>query len=175
MLVVADDAPAEQRRSRLAYQVLWGTGAAADVLVWTVTESESRLGVVASLPATIMREGRLLHAARGVSGGRDQGVEDIAFHAQQAVEKALKTFLTWHGPAFRKTHNLVELGEASSELDPSLEALLRCSAPLTEYAWKFRYPGLPEEPTAEEAEGALGTASQVYEAVLERLPEEVRL
>ena len=63
MLVVADDAPAEQRRSRLAYQVLWGTRAAADVLVWTVTEFESRLGVVASLPATIMREGRLVHAA----------------------------------------------------------------------------------------------------------------
>jgi hypothetical protein len=68
----------------------------------------------------------------------------------------------------------VELGEASSELDPSLEALLRCAAPLTEYAWKFRYAGLPEEPTAQEAEVALGTASQVYEAVLNGLPEEVR-
>ncbi len=36
--------------------------------------------------------------------------EDIVFHAQQAVEKTLKAFLTWHGRIFRKTHNLVELG-----------------------------------------------------------------
>lgn len=63
MVIVPDDAPAERRRSRLAYQVLWGTGAAADVLVWTVTQFQSRVHVVASLPATVMREGRLLHAA----------------------------------------------------------------------------------------------------------------
>lgn len=41
MLVVPDSAPAERRRSRLAYEVLWGTGVAADVLVWT---SDSRAG-----------------------------------------------------------------------------------------------------------------------------------
>ena len=63
MVIVPDDAPVERRRSRLAYEVLWGAGAAADVLVWTVTEFESRRHVVASLPATVMREGRLLHAA----------------------------------------------------------------------------------------------------------------
>jgi hypothetical protein len=63
MVIVPDDAPVERRRSRLAYEVLWGSGAAADVLVWTVTEFQSRLHVVASLPATVMREGRLLHAA----------------------------------------------------------------------------------------------------------------
>jgi HEPN domain-containing protein len=89
-------------------------------------------------------------------------VEDIVFHAQQAVEKALKAFLTWHGRAFRNTHNLVELGEAWSELDPTLEALLRHAAPLTEYAWKFRYPGHPEEPTPEEVQvpAAEQTAAQ---------------
>ena len=34
-------------------------------------------------------------------------------------------------------------------LDPArteLEPVLRSSAPLTEYAWKFRYPGDPDEP-----------------------------
>jgi len=38
-------------------------GAAADVLVWTVTEFQSRLHVVASLAATVMGEGRVLDAA----------------------------------------------------------------------------------------------------------------
>ncbi len=63
MVVVPDDAPPERRRSRLAYQVLRGTGRAADVLVWTRTTFESRQHVRTSLPATIVSEGRLLHAA----------------------------------------------------------------------------------------------------------------
>jgi HEPN domain-containing protein len=101
-------------------------------------------------------------------------VEDIVFHSQQAVEKALKGFLTWHGQPFRKTHNLIELGEECARIDLDLEALLRRAAPLTEYAWKFRYPGDPEKPAPEEATQALGTALQVYDALLERLPAEVR-
>lgn len=30
----------------------------------------------------------------------------IAFHAQQAVEKYLKAFLTWHQIGFPKTHDI---------------------------------------------------------------------
>ena len=63
MLVVPDDAPAERRRSRLAYQVLRGTGTAADVMVWLRSKFEHRVQVVTSLPATVMREGKLLYAA----------------------------------------------------------------------------------------------------------------
>lgn len=63
LLVVSDTAPLEHRRSRLAYRVLWGTGAAADVLVWTRSAFDSRLHLPASLPATVVREGKLLHAA----------------------------------------------------------------------------------------------------------------
>jgi HEPN domain-containing protein len=99
---------------------------------------------------------------------------DAAFHAQQAVEKVVKGFLTWHGQPFRKTHNLVELGQQCAGIDASLEPLLRGAAPLTEYAWKFRYPGQPEEPSEREARDALETARAVYEAVLVRLPAEVR-
>ena len=63
MVVVPDDAPPARKRSRLAYEVLRGTGTAADVQVWTCNAFESRLHLLASLPATVMREGRLLHAA----------------------------------------------------------------------------------------------------------------
>jgi predicted nucleotidyltransferase len=63
MVVVPDDAPPERRTSALAYTVLRGTGVAADVLVWTRSRFDRRAHVVASLPATILREGRLLHAA----------------------------------------------------------------------------------------------------------------
>ena len=63
LLVVPDRAPPERKRSKLAYRVLWGTGTAADVLVWTRTAFDSRVHLAASLPATVMREGKLLHAA----------------------------------------------------------------------------------------------------------------
>ena len=63
MVVVSDDAPSEKRRSRLAYQVLRGTRAAADVLVWTKTAFDKRLHIPSSLPSVIEREGRLLYAA----------------------------------------------------------------------------------------------------------------
>ena len=63
LLVVKDDAPPERRRSRLAYEALHGTGTAADVLVCTRSYFDDRRSLKASLPGTVLREGRLLHAA----------------------------------------------------------------------------------------------------------------
>lgn len=63
VVVVPDTAPDERKRSRLAYECLWGTGTAADVLVWTQGRFNSRAHLRASLPGTVLREGRLLYAA----------------------------------------------------------------------------------------------------------------
>jgi uncharacterized protein len=63
LVIVSDNAPENRRRSQLAYERLWGTGTAADVLVWTRGRFESRAHLRASLPGTILREGRLLYAA----------------------------------------------------------------------------------------------------------------
>lgn len=63
LVVVPDTAPAQQTGSRLAYEVLRGTGTAADIVVWTSSAFESRLPLAASLPATVAREGLLLYAA----------------------------------------------------------------------------------------------------------------
>jgi hypothetical protein len=59
-------------------------------------------------------------------------------------------------------------------LEDSLGAIADQAAPLTEYAWKFRYPGEPEEPERAEAEEALEIARSVYEAILSRLPQKAR-
>jgi HEPN domain-containing protein len=99
---------------------------------------------------------------------------DAVFHCQQAAEKALKAFLAWHDEPFRKTHNLEELGRQAAALDSSLGSLVDRAGGLTEYAWKFRYPGEPGEPTREETEQALALAREVYGAILVRLPEDVR-
>jgi HEPN domain-containing protein len=113
-------------------------------------------------------------AAHEVSAAEAGLWSDVVFHAQQATEKALKAFLAWHDVPFRKTHNLEEVGRQCVAVDSTLEALADQAAPLTEYAWKFRYPGESEEATREEAEQALATARHVYEAILTRLPPNVR-
>lgn len=101
-------------------------------------------------------------------------LEDVMFHCQPAVEKALKAFLTWHDQRFRKTHDLVEVGGQCVGIDSTLEPLLKRAAPLTESAWKFRYPGEVPEPTQAEAEDALTLTREVIAAIFARLPNEVK-
>lgn len=89
-------------------------------------------------------------------------------------KKALKGFLTWHDVPFRKTHDPGVPGAQCAEVDATLAELVGRTDPLTDYAWRFRYPGAPYEPGREEAEGALAVAREVLGAVAARLPEEVR-
>lgn len=86
----------------------------------------------------------------------------------------MKGLLVWHDQPFGKTHSRESLGEACLRLDSTLRALVDRAAPLTEYAWKFRYPGEAQGPTRDEAEHALAVAREAFEAILVRLPEDVR-
>lgn len=129
---------------------------------------------VADTKAWLVRVGEDLRGAEVDLAAAPPLLGDAMFHCQQAVEKALKAFLTWHDQPFRKTHDLVEIGEKCVAVDSALDPLLRRSAPLTEYAWKFRYPGDASAPTQAEAEEALALAREVVKAVLSRLPAEVR-
>lgn len=54
---------APHRRDVLAFRALCGVGAAKDVVVYTREEFESRSRAASSLPATVLREGRLVYAA----------------------------------------------------------------------------------------------------------------
>jgi excisionase family DNA binding protein len=63
LVVVPDDASPERLRSRRAYEALWGLGAAADVIVMRRGAFEKRTRVPTSLPATVLEEGVLVHAA----------------------------------------------------------------------------------------------------------------
>jgi HEPN domain-containing protein len=113
-------------------------------------------------------------AAHEVSAPEEGLWGDVMFHAQQAAEKAMKAYLAWHDVPARKTHNLEELGRLCVGLDATLGTLADEAAPLTEYAWRFRYPGESDEPVREEAEQALVVARDVYESILTRLPPEAK-
>ena len=61
-VVVADDAPPEIFRASASRPALRGIRAAADVVPWRRTDFEQRAAwVKASLPATVVREGRILY------------------------------------------------------------------------------------------------------------------
>lgn len=91
--------------------------------------------------AWLLKVGNDLRAAAHDLTSDPPLLEDAVFHCQQAIEKTFKGFLVWHDRPFRKTHSLEELGQACLSIDRSLEGLVDRSVPLTEYAWKFRYPG----------------------------------
>jgi uncharacterized protein len=63
MVVVPFADEPRYRRAQRAYAVLFAVDLPVDVLVLTHEEFERQASVVASLPATVLREGRLLYAA----------------------------------------------------------------------------------------------------------------
>lgn len=63
LAVVPESDLAPHRRDVLAFRALCGVGAPKDVVVYTRQEFESRSRAVSSLPATVLREGKLVYAA----------------------------------------------------------------------------------------------------------------
>lgn len=68
-------------------------------------------------------------------------LEIICFHCQQAVEKALKAFLIYHGvQSVPRIHDLAELCKQCMNIEPAFSELLEPCADLTMYAVQTRYP-----------------------------------
>ena len=99
---------------------------------------------------------------------------EAAYHCQQAAEKSLKGFLSWHDIPFGKTHDLAAIGGLCVAKDSSLESLCQRADRLSVFAWAFRYPGDPEEPCGTEVEEALRLAREVFDEMLTRLPAELK-
>lgn len=123
--------------------------------------------------AWFLRAEHDLRGARAVLDAQPPLVDIALFHCQQAAEKAMKGFLTWHNEIFRRTHDLAEIGGQCAATDPSLEPLCQRAERLTVFATLLRYPGVPQEPPQEEGENALRLAREVYDTLLDRLPDEV--
>jgi len=121
----------------------------------------------------MVKAGHDLRAAETLAATLPPLNDEAVFHCQQAAEKSIKGFLAWHGQTFRKTHNLEETGEQCLAIDPSLRVTIDRAVPLSEYAWKFRYPGVPSDPDSAETAEALAAAREVVAAIASRLPAEV--
>jgi predicted nucleotidyltransferase len=67
-VVLPDEAPESLYRDRTIHGRFWGLRAAVDVVRLPSSDFDARAAhVVASLPATILREGRLLYDARRIA------------------------------------------------------------------------------------------------------------
>ena len=133
---------------------------------------QPELGRQIEVKAWLTRVSRDLRAADNAMTAVPSLYDAVVFHSQQAAEKALKAFLTWHDAEFRRTHDLAQIGLQCVQIDPTLEDTCRRADNLSVFAWLYRYPGDEEEPPLEVAEEALVMAREVFEAVLARIPPE---
>ncbi|WP_202318625.1 HEPN domain-containing protein [Archaeoglobus neptunius] len=85
-----------------------------------------------------------------------EGIYDYSlFHSQQAVEKYLKAFLTYHNKPFGKTHNIPLLLSLCAEIDQRFEDLLKLDfSILFPLGVTIRYP-IGREITEDEAKEAM--------------------
>ena len=86
------------------------------------------------------------------------------YHAQQAAEKALKSFLVLHAQQYPLTHNLRELLRLALPFDASLEEEILTALDLTIFATRYRYPGDPVEPDVQQGRHYLALGRAACEA-----------
>ncbi len=113
-----------------------------------------------------------LQGAEVALAGEPLITEHACFHSQQAVEKALKAFLAHREVDFAWTHQIGPLLGLCAEEEGAFTQFVATAVPLTEYAVRFRYPFPGSPPSLERARAALDTAREVFQFVVDRLPEE---
>jgi len=93
-------------------------------------------------------------------GREDEGImsEQVCFHAQQAVEKALKAVLLARQVDFPLVHDLEALKDIGQKAGITIPENLLDIDTLTPYAVETRYPGYLEEISEEDVAQAIDLA-----------------
>ncbi|MGA8660037.1 MAG: HEPN domain-containing protein [Chthoniobacterales bacterium] len=108
----------------------------------------------------------LLHAEsdlRYAKLGRDQPAilrNQVAFHAEQAAEKAFKAVLVHIGVEFARTHDLQSLLLLLRDSGISVQPEIEQASALTRFAVEARYPGDIEPIKPEEVAQAIEMADR---------------
>ena len=97
----------------------------------------------------------------------------IVFHAQQAVEKALKAYLVLHNKHFGKTHNLSQLIDLCAEIDQEFQQLHELEVDqLYPLAIEARYPDTGIEVAMDEAREAIEKAKKAITFITRKIKHE---
>lgn len=91
--------------------------------------------------------------------------ELVAYHAQQAAEKALKALLVRHRQDVPFTHDLVRLLNQCAGVAPTLAAHGAACRELNRCALPSRYPGDAPGVTEDEARDVVGKARRIVDEI----------
>lgn len=88
-------------------------------------------------------------------------LEDVCFHLQQCVEKALKAILISKNQEFPYSHSIGLMIKKLEDIDIKVPDYVRDGLSLSAYAVETRYPGEWTPIEKEEAEGAMVIAKNI--------------
>jgi HEPN domain-containing protein len=114
----------------------------------------------AGSPAAWVRFARSDLALARQQAGPEIVLESLCFHAQQAVEKALKAVLIHFGTPIPRVHNIARLVDLLPESVERVLVLTEAAA-LTDYAVASRYPSDDEIDEGEHAQSVRIAAAVV--------------
>ena len=109
------------------------------------------------------------NAAKSLITHEASFLSTVCFHSQQAAEKYLKAFLTYHQVEFPKTHDIDELLDLIAPKASKLSESLRDVIVLTNYGVDVRYPGDFPDVSDSDAQQAIRMAEKVRKLILELL------
>ena len=93
----------------------------------------------------------------------DCGNDLVAFHCQQAIEKALKGFILYHIHELEEGHSLSFLCKKALNIDLKFKACLENCAFVNQYYIETRYPAdNPLIVSDDETERCIQTAENIY-------------
>jgi HEPN domain-containing protein len=113
-------------------------------------------------------ENDLLNIENNLSASRIPW-DTVCFHAQQAAEKLLKAYLVYHGHPLIRTHDLVALLAACTEINADLAALQQDCQRLSYYGVSSRYPADLYEPNEKDGRDTIEAVHRVRVAIMPRL------
>jgi HEPN domain-containing protein len=114
-----------------------------------------------------------LASARKLAAEPDPYLDTAIYHCQQAAEKAVKGWLTFHSVRFDKTHDVRDLIAQAAETDSRFNTWLEAGQVLTPYAAAFRYPDEPLMPDRAEFDEAFRHAEGLLVFTMSTLPADV--
>jgi len=109
-------------------------------------------------------DGDLEFAHHGLNLATGKTYRIVAYHAQQSVEKYLKSYLVYRRIDFPYTHNITQILALCGETAKWTKEIEDAKS-LTPYVSTLRYPGIDIKATREEAIRAVEIADHVREVV----------
>lgn len=98
------------------------------------------------------------------------GNDVVAFHSQQAIEKALKGFLLKEAGDIVEGHSLIYLCKQASSYNNEFKNMLKDCAFVNQYYIETRYPAdNPLVVTDDEANECISIAEKIYNIVIKAL------